>query len=226
MASSKDSDFVAVPQALFGLRKTHQVFFRFEISKYGNPFDNFISKIAETTNTPNNCGVTGKTVKAIMLFHNYFGEVGTVTIEIFHVYLDFAGCRIDFEKSKWMEQFHGCPNFWAGFGMAIAPVQDNCPEFGAEDPDGAKFMELVKIFGKTPEFTNCPTCSDVRNSCVVRHFIPPNGSVGQPLFVCPACGQCWWQYNHFYHLWEPIDEAAFTVVSKEDEEVLSFINMQ
>ncbi len=234
MASSKYSDYVAVPEQVLALEAEGLAFCRPRLDHYDNPFDNFLSKVAETTNDRSSRITTGETVKAVMLFHNYPGTIGTVVIEIYHVYLDFGGHRIDFRYSPWMKEFHGCPNFWAGFGMAIAPVCDDCPEFGGEDSDGSEFIELVKNFGIVAEKASeipkkkigeCPTCKGAEHSHDGNPFTPPTGSVQDTLFVCPECGQRWWQYNNYYHLWKAVDEEEF-FAAKRNEEIAPYLDMQ
>ena len=49
--------------------------------------------------------------------------------------------------------------------------------------------------------SDCPTCEKARSSCDTRPFCPPGGSVHQRFFTC-SCGQLWYQFNEFYHLWQ------------------------
>lgn len=238
MASSKDAGYVAIPKPILFLADQGIVSCRPPEYHYGNPFDDFLSKVSETTNDCSEGRRMCEKVKAVMLFHNYFDEIGTAVISIYYVYLDLAGHRIDFVHSDWMNKFHGCPNFWAGFGMAIARVKEDCPECGEEDPHGLKFVELVQKFGiessylaKQPQNVSpkkpgdCPTCKDAEHSYDGNPFVPPKGSVQQVTFICPDCGQRWWQFNTYFHLWKAVDRLEFAAVQR-NEMLRPYLDMQ
>jgi hypothetical protein len=52
---------------------------------------------------------------------------------------------------------------------------------------------------------SCSICSPAENSYNGKPFCPPTGSVNDRTFTC-SCGQRWWQYNDYYHLWSMVDD--------------------
>ena len=55
----------------------------------------------------------------------------------------------------------------------------------------------------------CSRCRDAEHSYSEKPFRPPGGSVHDRTFTC-SCGQRWWQYNDYYHLWSTVnDDATF-----------------
>ena len=54
----------------------------------------------------------------------------------------------------------------------------------------------------------CPRCQKAVDSYSKKPFCPPNGSIHDETFVCDHCGQKWWQYNIYYHLWSMVNDAA------------------
>lgn len=54
---------------------------------------------------------------------------------------------------------------------------------------------------------SCTKCSPAENSFTAKPFVPPSGDVYEETFTCD-CGQRWWQYNTYYHLWSMVDDSA------------------
>jgi hypothetical protein len=50
----------------------------------------------------------------------------------------------------------------------------------------------------------CKDCENIANSYDGKPFIPPGGLTNET-YKC-GCGQRWWRYNDYYHLWSKIDD--------------------
>lgn len=61
----------------------------------------------------------------------------------------------------------------------------------------------------------CERCRGALNSCDARPFVPPRGSVRDVLFICPQCGQHWWQDNVYYHLWRDVSPETYAGLRRE-----------
>lgn len=54
---------------------------------------------------------------------------------------------------------------------------------------------------------SCTQCSPAENSSSSKPFVPPSGDVHEKTYIC-VCGEMWWQYNDFYHLWSTVADLA------------------
>ena len=90
-------------------------------------------------------------VPVALHFRGYdHANVGTTVVVLEHFYSSWDCLRLDFEHPKGMDETFGvCINFWNGFALALARV-DNYDGDGlaAPDADGSKFVEIVKKFGR------------------------------------------------------------------------------
>jgi hypothetical protein len=66
------------------------------------------------------------------------------------------------------------------------------------------------------ENAGCDTCSAADNSHQSEPFVPPNGLVDQVTFICPSCGQHWWQFDIFYHLWQAVSAKEYAMVQENE----------
>ncbi len=84
----------------------------------------------------------------VIHFQNFEAKTYTAVVEIKDVYwveeLDrhTPYARLDFKHPARMGAGYSSPNFWAGFLLAIAPVESE-EEFFSEDPEGSEFLRLV-----------------------------------------------------------------------------------
>jgi len=57
---------------------------------------------------------------------------------------------------------------------------------------------------------SCKICIPAEHSHSKKPFDPPRGTIFDETFTC-VCGQRWWQYNDYYHLWSMVnDEDTFS----------------
>jgi hypothetical protein len=55
---------------------------------------------------------------------------------------------------------------------------------------------------------SCENCEEnVGYSYLGKPFIVPGRGVDAKTYIC-GCGQRWWQYNDYYHLWGKVDDDA------------------
>ena len=71
----------------------------------------------------------------------------------------------------------------------------------------------------------CKTCEGARHSYDGNPFVPPNGSCNDLIFHCPDCGQYWWQFNTYYHLWKATD-AEECAAAVRNEMMAPYLDMQ
>ncbi len=58
---------------------------------------------------------------------------------------------------------------------------------------------------------SCEKCKHISESYDGKPFIPPGGSCNAKVHAC-FCGQKWWQYNDYYHLWRGVPNATYDAV--------------
>ncbi len=162
--------------------------------------------------------------KIALLFQGY-NTIGTAIIDIKGTLWSEEGSvpRLDFDKSEEFKQIYGCPNFWSPFILGIAKVGEDTPVFCVEDVRGQKFIETVDIYGKVLVF--CEPVKDPGGPCDKCEYLErasqaaewPSGCKGNDtVFLCPNCGQHWWQYNTYLHLWRSATaEEVFALRQQE-----------
>ena len=75
-------------------------------------------------------------------FQGYLAENrGTAIIRVYRVYWADTYPRIDFTHPQRMRQMGAPYNFWGGFALALAPL-DEFQDFCVADPDGSEFLKL------------------------------------------------------------------------------------
>lgn len=57
----------------------------------------------------------------------------------------------------------------------------------------------------------CEKCKHIGESYDGKPFIPVGGSCNAPVYAC-SCGEKWWQYNTYYHLWRSIPQETYDAV--------------
>ena len=50
-------------------------------------------------------------------------------------------------------------------------------------------------------------CPEIEHAFDGKPFVPPNGGVQDKTYTC-SCGQMWWQYNTYYHLWSKVNDQT------------------
>ena len=58
---------------------------------------------------------------------------------------------------------------------------------------------------------SCEKCKRIGESYDGKSFIPPGGSCNTIVHAC-SCGQKWWQYNGYYHLWRAVPDKTYATV--------------
>lgn len=53
----------------------------------------------------------------------------------------------------------------------------------------------------------CRKCERLEKSTDTRPAVPDGGTCNDILYYCP-CGQRWWQYNTYFHLWQCVNNDA------------------
>ena len=77
-------------------------------------------------------------------------KVGTAVVCLDHFYSAWDCLRMDFDHPDGMDETFGvCINFWDGFAIAFAPIDNYEGEIMAvADPDGTRFVEIVQKYGR------------------------------------------------------------------------------
>jgi len=65
----------------------------------------------------------------------------------------------------------------------------------------AEFMSSQPYYGEH----SCLVCRKLEHSYKERPVIPPGGNMDDLLYVC-KCGNRWWQFNQYFHLWKHVTE--------------------
>ncbi len=62
----------------------------------------------------------------------------------------------------------------------------------------------------------CDKCKHISRSYDGKPFVPPGGSCHEKVHMC-SCGQGWWQYNDYYHLWRAVPDVTYDAVRLGDD---------
>ncbi|MDD5068145.1 MAG: hypothetical protein PHS53_02980 [Candidatus Pacebacteria bacterium] len=168
---------------------------------------------------------TGKPARIALLLRGYGTEVGTVVADLTHIL--FCQCdvpRLDFVHPPEMAKINGCSNFWGPFILALAKVKDDTKLFGTEDKEGEKFIDVVRESGVDlgVRFASgpCKRCKSLSGDSRGKRELPSGCGVDDKTWVCPFCGQHWWQFNDHHQMWKATTLEEVLVVRRQEPAVM------
>ncbi len=88
----------------------------------------------------------GQTLRLAIHFQGYSKSSGVGTMVVVATPREISDeyFRLDFERNARIDSIYGCPNFWAGFILALCPVSDKTEIGAAGDLDAKFFIRLVE----------------------------------------------------------------------------------